>query len=562
MTTSPVRRAIALILAAVLAAVTAYTVTAHNASGASQPSRPSTEVGITGSTGARAGPSAAQTEADEVSFSDVAEDAWYSPYVTHIARLGITTGYPDGTYQPAQPLTRAQMAVFLVRALNLEPVENPAGRFTDVPTNAWYAPHVELVAQLRITIGCNPSGTNYCPRNPVTRSQIALYLAQAFRLPPADVEEPTFEDVDADHYAYQAIEAIKAANITVGCKTDPPRYCGTRPVTRAHMAAFLSRALEPSDQSAPSSPEDAPPRGDASAGGCRQMFDATFVDGIASAHPGTRFTAAVHDHRTGCEYHLNPGLEITTASVIKAQVLAGILLAAQDAGRQLSPSEAADVELMMHYSHNRPPTSRLYLQVGSARGMEELDERFGIAGTSHTAWYGGTLSTAKDRTRLVEQLLIGGGPLVEASVQTAWEWMSGVSAAQSWGVTAGLPPGYEAALKNGFYPTSGAGWRLGTTGAVRDPHGGAYAMTVMTDNNPDETAGIALVERIARHINSALAAGLPAERAADLVECVEPPRGSSWSSATQMLGGVDAARLRHLNGGEAAPLTGQRVCWA
>ena len=562
MTTSPVRRAIALILAAVLAAVAAYTVTAHNASGASQPSRPSTEVGITGSTGARAGPSAAQTEADEVSFSDVAEDAWYSPYVTHIARLGITTGYPDGTYQPAQPLTRAQMAVFLVRALNLEPVENPAGRFTDVPPNAWYAPHVELVAQLRITIGCNPSGTNYCPRNPVTRSQIALYLAQAFQLPPADVEEPTFEDVDADHYAYQAIEAIKAANITVGCKTDPPRYCGTRPVTRAHMAAFLSRALEPSDQSAPSSPEDAPPRGDASAGGCRQLFDATFVDGIASAHPGTRFTAAVHDHRTGCEYHLNPGLEITTASVIKAQVLAGILLAAQDAGRQLSPSEAADVELMMHYSHNRPPTSRLYLQVGSARGMEELDERFGIAGTSHTAWYGGTLSTAKDRTRLVEQLLIGGGPLVEASVQTAWEWMSGVSAAQSWGVTAGLPPGYEAALKNGFYPMSGAGWRLGTTGAVRDPDGGAYAMTVMTDNNPDETAGIALVERIARHINSALAAGLPAERAADLVECVEPPRGSSWSSAAQMLGGVDAARLRHLNGGEAAPLTGQRVCWA
>ena len=194
--------------------------------------------------------------------------------------------------------------------------------------------------------------------------------------------------------------------------------------------------------------------------------------------------------------------------------------------------------------------------------MEELDERFGIAGTSHTAWYGRTLSNAEDRTRLVEQLLIGGGPLEDASVQTAWEWMSGVSAAQSWGVTAGLPPGFEAALKNGFYPMSGAGWRLGTTGAVRDPDGGTYAMTVMTDNNPDETAGIALVEKIARHINSALAAGLPAERAVDLVECVEPPRGSSWSSAAQMLGGVDSARLRHLNGGEAAPLTGQRVCWA
>ena len=109
---------------------------------------------------------------------------------------------------------------------------------------------------------------------------------------------------------------------------------------------------------------------------------------------------------------------------------------------------------------------------------------------------------------------------------------------------------------------SGAGWRLGTTGVVRDPEGGSYAMTVMTDNNPNESAGIRLVEAIARHINAELAPGTPAERAVDLVECVEPPSGSSWSSAAAMLGGVDAARLRLLNGGEPRLLTGQRVCWA
>ncbi|MCE2511863.1 MAG: hypothetical protein J4F50_04750 [Acidimicrobiia bacterium] len=297
-------------------------------------------------------------------------------------------------------------------------------------------------------------------------------------------------------------------------------------------------------------------------GRCIGLFNKAFTDEVAAAHPGARFTAAVHDHRTGCRYKLNGDLEITTASVIKAQVLAGVLLAAQEAGRPISQSEAADIELMMHYSHNRPPTSRLYLQIGSAAGMEELDQRFGIAGTSHTAWYGRTLSTAEDRTRLVEQILIGGGPLDEESVQAAWQWMSGVSAAQSWGVTAGLPDTYEAALKNGFYPMSGAGWRLGTTGVVRDPFGGSFAVTVMTDNNPSESSGIALVEMITRHINSALTSGPPAERATDGVECVEPPRESSWSSVAETLGGVDAARLRLLNGGEAAPLPGQRVCWA
>ncbi|MCY4664711.1 MAG: hypothetical protein OXC00_08605 [Acidimicrobiaceae bacterium] len=292
------------------------------------------------------------------------------------------------------------------------------------------------------------------------------------------------------------------------------------------------------------------------------MFDRPFIDEVMAARPGARFTAAVHDHRTGCPYHLSSSLELTTASVIKAQVLAGILLAAQESGRPVGKAEAADIELMMHYSHNRPPTSRLYLQVGSATGMEELDERFRIAGTSHTAWYGRTLSTAEDRTRLVEQLLVGGGPLNAQSAQEAWEWMSGVSPSQSWGVTAGLPAGYEAALKNGFYPMSGVGWRVGTTGVVRDPDGGTYAMTVMTDNNPSEAAGITLVERIALRINSALTTGPPAERALDSVECVEPPEESSWFSAAQMLDGVDPARLKHLNGGEAAPLTGQRVCWS
>ena len=58
------------------------------------------------------------------------------------------------------------------------------------------------------------------------------------------------------------------------------------------------------------------------------------------------------------------------------------------------------------------------------------------------------------------------------SVDTAWDTMSGVSAAQSWGVTAGLRDGYKAAVKNGFYPLRGFGWRLGTTGVVRDGDGG------------------------------------------------------------------------------------------
>ena len=178
-----------------------------------------------------------------VSFSDVPEEAWYADHVERIAGLEVTTGYPDGAYRPGRPVTRAHMAVFLVRALGLEPVENPAGRFGDVPAEAWHAGHVERIAERAITVGCSTDGTLYCPQDPVTRAHMALFLQRAFDLPEADVDEPSFDDVTDDHYAFAAVESVKAAGITGGCSTKPPKYCGTDPVTRAHMAAFLSRAI-------------------------------------------------------------------------------------------------------------------------------------------------------------------------------------------------------------------------------------------------------------------------------------------------------------------------------
>ena len=403
----------------------------------------------------------------------------------------------------------------------------------------------------RITQGTAP--TTFSPDNPATRAQVAAFLWRASGRPYA--RPSSFADVKRD-WQIAPVGWMAAMGITTG--RSAKRFDPDATVTRAELITFVWRWLG-APQSSADAHDDSILYCDVANGQCSDIFGAAFVEELAASYRGTRFTAAVHDLRTGCWYHLNPDLAITTASVIKAQVLAGVLLAAQDAGRPLSASESADVGLMMHYSHNTPPTSRLYVAVGTAAGMEALDERFGIAGTSHTARYGATVSTAEDRTVLVEKLLIGGGPLATSSVQAAWDWMSGVSATQSRGVTASLPDGYHAALKNGFYPLRGAGWRLGTTGAVRDPNGGAYAMTVMTDQNPNESAGIALVEAITRHVNSALAAGPAVSRAVVTVTCIEASAGSSWSSASEALG-IEALALRHLNDGEPAPLAGQRVC--
>ena len=472
-----------------------------------------------------------------------------SPYYSDAVAWAQGAGVVTGCLSPSDAASRGEVITVIHKALG-EPEARYRHPFLDIRAQELQIP-VAWAANKGITRGTGP--TTFSPDNTATRAQVAAFLWRASGRPHA--EPSSFADVKRD-WQIAPVGWMAAEGITTG--RSATRFDPDATVTQAELTTFAWRWLG-GPQNPAGAHDDSILYCDLAGGQCADVFDAAVVAELTVSYRGTRFTAAVHDLRTGCWYHLNPDLAITTASVVKAQVLAGVLLAAQDAGRPLSASEAADVGLMMHYSHNTPPTSRLYIAVGGGVGMEALDQRFGIAGTSHTARYGATVSTAEDRTVLVEKLLIGGGPLDTLSVQAAWEWMSGVSAAQSWGVTAGLPDGYEAALKNGFYPLRGAGWRLGTTGAVRDPNGGAYAMTVMTDRNPNESAGIALVEAITRHINSALTTGPAAARAVDTVTCVEASSGSSWSSLAAALG-IEALALRHLNGGEPAPLAGQRVC--
>ena len=493
--------------------------------------------GLLGSAVAASPVSADQSESDSVPY--------YRDAVAWAQGAGVVTGcVPLGV-----AMSRGEVIVVIHKALG-EPEARVRHPFLDIRARELQIP-VAWAAYNGVTQGTSP--TTFSPDALATRAQVAAFLWRASGRPSA--RPSSFVDVKQD-WQVAPVGWMTAQGVTTGRSTT--HFDPDTAVTWTELITFVWRWLK-TPQSPTGEPDDSFANCEVSHDRCADLFDEAFVARISEAHRGARFTAAVHDLRTGCWYHLNPGLSITTASVIKAQILAGVLLAAQDAGRPLSATESADIGLMMHFSHNSPPTSRLYIAVGGAVGMEMLDKRFGIAGTSHTARYGATVSTAEDRTVLIEQLLVGGGPLGPAAIDTAWDTMSGVSAAQSWGVTAGLPDGYKAALKNGFYPLRDFGWRLGTTGVVRDGDGGAYAMTVMTDQNPNESTGIALVEAITAHINSALTVGEAAVRAVDSATCVDVSVGSSWSSLAETLGAPVLA-LRHLNGGEPAPLAGQRVC--
>ena len=138
---------------------------------------------------------------------------------------------------PGEPALRWTMAVWLVRVLDGSEPQAGSSRFVDVDDAAWWMAHVERLAELGITQGCATEPARFCPEDPVTRAQMASFLARAFGLEaPEGPPEVEFSDVgEGVHTA--SIYALAASGITLGCAVEPEaRFCPGRPTTRAQMA--------------------------------------------------------------------------------------------------------------------------------------------------------------------------------------------------------------------------------------------------------------------------------------------------------------------------------------
>ena len=162
--------------------------------------------------------------------------------IVWLAEQGITRGCAAHAYCPNDPVTRAQMASLLARALALQAARQQAG-FADVDRSSVHAADIEALFAAQITAGCTQQPLQYCPDRPVTRAQMAALLARALALQAAR-QQAGFADVDRSSVHAANIEALFAAQITAGCTQQPLQYCPDRPVTRALMAAFLYRARD------------------------------------------------------------------------------------------------------------------------------------------------------------------------------------------------------------------------------------------------------------------------------------------------------------------------------
>ena len=177
------------------------------------------------------------------SFTDVPTSQQFYAFIENIFHNGITGGCGAGIYCPTDPVTRAQMAVFILKAKHGANYLPPAcnGIFADVACPSQFADWIEELSAEGITGGCG--GGNYCPTNPVTRAQMSAFLLKAKHgsgyVPPACAG--IFTDVTCPSLFANWIEELFAESITGGCGVGI--YCPDNPNTRGQMAVFLVKTF-------------------------------------------------------------------------------------------------------------------------------------------------------------------------------------------------------------------------------------------------------------------------------------------------------------------------------
>ncbi|MET8248094.1 serine hydrolase [Streptomyces sp. NPDC005202] len=223
--------------------------------------------------------------------------------------------------------------------------------------------------------------------------------------------------------------------------------------------------------------------------------------------PGkARLTAAVLDmDSTGREPTVyGDDTPYDTASIVKVDILAAVLLQAQDAGRPLTAQERAQAEAMIQRSDNASANA-LWRRIGQGPGLEAANKRLGLTSTKGGPGprWGLTRTTASDQIRLLRAVFgtspashAGSTTLNEASRSYIRRLMTRIVADQAWGVSAAADSGW--ALKNGWLQRNTTGlWDVNSVGQVM-VGGHRYLVAVLSDGDTSMKDGISLVERAAR----------------------------------------------------------------
>ncbi|RHW40040.1 hypothetical protein D1B33_04105 [Lysinibacillus yapensis] len=152
--------------------------------------------------------------AETMNFSDLDTSNAHYPAIKQLVDRGVLNGFPDGTFKPSQSLTRGQAAVILAKALNLETSNYTKQVFNDVPSSSPYFKQINALYANNIIGGFDDQ--SFRPGDSLTRAQMAIILVKAYNLRLPEAVTLPFRDVSMTSGYQHYIQAIYNAGITKG----------------------------------------------------------------------------------------------------------------------------------------------------------------------------------------------------------------------------------------------------------------------------------------------------------------------------------------------------------
>lgn len=176
-------------------------------------------------------------------FSDVSPDFWARPYMEELVQRRIIVGFPNGEFRPEQSVSRAEFAMMLQQAFDLD--ATTAAPYTDVASDLWAAKAIASATDANYLSAVD--GDRFNPDQPMTRLQVLVSLANGLNLtsesPPDQVLSAKYTDaslVPAESRA--AVAAATEANLAIA-SSETMALNTDQPASRADVSAFLYQAL-------------------------------------------------------------------------------------------------------------------------------------------------------------------------------------------------------------------------------------------------------------------------------------------------------------------------------
>jgi len=189
-----------------------------------------------------AAPSFAQT----TGFSDVSSTYWAKDFIAQLAQRNIIAGFPDGSFKPDAPVTRAQFAAMLLKANQEFKKANvrSAIKFVDVPTTYWANSAIQAAYTTGFLAGY--PGSIFRPEQNIPREQALTSLANGLSYTASQSTDTVLsyynDSSNISSFARSPIAAATEKRMVVNYP-NLTTLNPTRNATRAEVAAFLYQAL-------------------------------------------------------------------------------------------------------------------------------------------------------------------------------------------------------------------------------------------------------------------------------------------------------------------------------